>query len=111
MDTAELESRLAHLLRNWQDDLREILIARHGESNGLKLSGSYARALPAGYIETVSPDIAANDVEQLAALAGPDDLRLSLHLSRRQREGEGRLRRYRLLRQGDSALGCYAREK
>ncbi|SDQ29188.1 glutamate dehydrogenase [Pseudoxanthomonas sp. CF125] len=92
VDTAELEARLAHLLRNWQDDLREILIARHGESDGLKLSGSYARALPAGYIETVSPDIAANDVEQLAALNGPDDLRLSLHLSRRQREGEGRLR-------------------
>ncbi|HET6784139.1 MAG TPA: NAD-glutamate dehydrogenase domain-containing protein, partial [Pseudoxanthomonas sp.] len=92
VDIAELEARLAHLLRNWQDDLREILIARHGESEGLKLSGSYARALPAGYIETVSPDIAANDVEQLAALNGPDDLRLSLHLSRRQREGEGRLR-------------------
>ncbi len=92
VDTAELESRLAHLLRNWQDDLRETLIVRHGESEGLKLSGSYARALPAGYIETVSPEIAARDVEHLAALKGPDDLRLSLHLSRRQREGEGRLR-------------------
>ncbi|MEP6908756.1 MAG: NAD-glutamate dehydrogenase domain-containing protein, partial [Pseudoxanthomonas sp.] len=92
VDTAELESRLAHLLRNWQDDLRETLIGRHGESEGLKLSGSYARALPAGYIENVSPEIAASDVEHLAALKGPEDLRLSLHLSRRQREGEGRLR-------------------
>ena len=92
VDTAALEARLAHLLRNWQDDLRETLIARHGESDGLKLAGLYGRALPAGYIETVSPEIAASDVEHLAALAGPDDLRLSLHLSRRQREGEGRLR-------------------
>ncbi|RZA31904.1 MAG: NAD-glutamate dehydrogenase, partial [Lysobacteraceae bacterium] len=92
VDTAELESRLAHLLRNWQDDLRETLIARHGETSGLQLSGGYARALPAGYIETVSPEIAANDVEHLAALAGPDDLRLSLHTARRGRDGEGRLR-------------------
>ncbi|KAF1718658.1 glutamate dehydrogenase [Pseudoxanthomonas yeongjuensis] len=92
IDTAQLEARLAHLLRNWQDDLREILIARHGESEGLRLSGSYARALPAGYIETVTPELAASDVESLAALQGPHDLRLSLHLSRRQRDGEGRLR-------------------
>ena len=92
IDTAQLETRLAHLLRNWQDDLREILIARHGESAGLKLAGSYARALPAGYIENVSPELAASDVENLAALSGPQDLRLSLHLSRRQRDGEGRLR-------------------
>jgi glutamate dehydrogenase len=99
VDTAELESRLAHLLRNWQDDLREILIAHHGESDGLKLAGSYARALPAGYIETVSPEIAARDVENLAALGGPHDLRLSLHTTRRQREGEGKLR-LNLYRQG-----------
>ncbi|MEO6519360.1 MAG: NAD-glutamate dehydrogenase domain-containing protein, partial [Pseudoxanthomonas sp.] len=92
VDTSELESRLAHLLRNWQDDLRETLIARHGESGGLKLSSRYARALPAGYIETVSPEVAASDVEHLAALNGPEDLRLSLHLAHRQREGQGKLR-------------------
>ncbi len=92
VDTTQLESRLAHLLRNWQDDLRETLIARHGESGGLKLSSRYARALPAGYIESVSPQVAASDVEHLAALSGPDDLRLSLHLAHRQREGQGKLR-------------------
>jgi glutamate dehydrogenase len=92
VDTAALEESLAHLLRNWQDDLREILISRHGESEGLRLIGSYGRVLPAGYIETVSPEIAASDVEQLAALKGPEDVRLSLHRSRRQRSGEGRLR-------------------
>ncbi|HSX64844.1 MAG TPA: NAD-glutamate dehydrogenase, partial [Pseudoxanthomonas sp.] len=56
VDTAALEESLAHLLRNWQDDLREILISRHGESEGLRLIGSYGRVLPAGYIETVSPE-------------------------------------------------------
>ncbi len=92
VDTAEMEARLAHLLRNWQDDLREALIERHGETRGLKLASSYGRALPAGYIENVSPRVAANDVENLAALEGPDDLRVSLHLSPRRREGEGTLR-------------------
>ncbi|HET6395777.1 MAG TPA: NAD-glutamate dehydrogenase domain-containing protein [Pseudoxanthomonas sp.] len=96
-DIAGLERRLAHLLRNWQDDLRELLIARHGEAEGLRLANVYGRALPAGYIEDVSPELAANDVEQLAALAGPDDLRLSLHAAR---EGAGGLR-LKLYRQHD----------
>ncbi|GGD42864.1 NAD-glutamate dehydrogenase [Pseudoxanthomonas indica] len=100
VDTAALEADIAHLLRNWQDDLRETLISRHGESQGLKLMNEYGRALPAGYIETVSPEFAANDVEHLAALTGPDALRLSLHRSRRPRAGEGRLR-LNLYRQGN----------
>ena len=99
VDTTALEADIAHLLRNWQDDLRETLISRHGEAGGLKLMSSFGRALPAGYIETVSPEFAANDVEHLAALDGPDALRLSLHRSRRARAGEGSLR-LNLYRQG-----------
>ncbi|MCY7313700.1 MAG: NAD-glutamate dehydrogenase, partial [Pseudoxanthomonas sp.] len=100
VDTGELERRLAHLLRNWQDDLREALIARHGESDGLRLAAVYGKALPVGYIESVSPEIAASDVEKLASLHDPNDLRLSPHHSRIQREGEGglRLNLYRLQR-------------
>src|SRR5690606_6682620 len=95
LDIAALENRLAHLLRNWQDDLRELLIARHGEAEGLRLAASYGRALPAGYIEDVSPELAANDVEQLAALAGPDDLRLSLHSTPREGGAGLHLKLYR----------------
>ena len=80
IDTAGLEAKLTHLLRNWQDDLRETLIARHGESAGLKLAAGYGRVLPAGYIQEVSPEVAADDVDNLAALTGPDDLRLGLHV-------------------------------
>jgi len=92
VDTSALEGDIAHLLRNWQDDLRETLIGRHGESKGLLLAGGYGRALPAGYIEVVSPEGAARDVEHLASLSGANDLRLSLHESRRKRPGQGRLR-------------------
>ncbi|WP_028920402.1 NAD-glutamate dehydrogenase [Pseudoxanthomonas suwonensis] len=95
LDTSELEQRLAHLLRNWRDDLRELLIGRHGEAEGLRLADVYGRALPAGYIEDISPERAAHDVEQLAALAGPDDLRLSLHTVTRDGVPSLRLKLYR----------------
>ncbi len=94
-DIAAMEQRLAHLLRNWQDDLRELLISRHGEAEGLRLANVYGRALPAGYIEDVSPELAANDVEQLAALAGPEDLRLSLQAVAREGTSGLRLKLYR----------------
>ncbi|UNK57385.1 NAD-glutamate dehydrogenase [Pseudoxanthomonas daejeonensis] len=95
MNTSELERRLAHLLRNWQDDLRELLIARHGEADGLRMASGYGRALPAGYIEDITPELAANDVEQLAALTGPEDLRLSLHAVAREGTAGLRLKLYR----------------
>src|SRR5690606_24498953 len=78
VDTVELEQKLAHLLRNWQDDLREALVAGHGESEGLRIAARIGKALPAGYIEDNSTAVAAHDVSQLDARTGPDDLRLSL---------------------------------
>ncbi|MFT4247984.1 MAG: NAD-glutamate dehydrogenase [Pseudomonas sp.] len=96
-DTGDLEQRLAHLLRNWQDDLREALVARHGESTGLRLATRYGRALPAGYIEDSSAQAAATDVEHLAALTGPDDLHLSLQSVQRPDMSSLRLKLYRQL--------------
>lgn len=102
-NTTELESRLAHLLRNWRDALREALVARHGEANGLRMAANFGRALPAGYIEDSSIESAVSDVEHLASLDGPDDLHLSLQEIRREDgmrldAGEGlRLKLYRQL--------------
>lgn len=79
VDTAELEQKLAQVLRNWQDDLREALVSRHGETEGLRIAARIGKALPAGYIEDNSTAVAANDVSQLDALTGPDDLRLKLY--------------------------------
>ena len=98
VDIGELEQRIAELVRNWHDELREILTQRHGEERGLKLASRYGRALPAGYIEEVTPFIAANDVEAAAALRGPEDIRLSLYRPRR-RHAEGTLR-FKLFRFG-----------
>ncbi|MFC7301926.1 NAD-glutamate dehydrogenase [Cognatiluteimonas weifangensis] len=89
VDAPALEDKLAQIVRNWQDDLREELVARHGEERGLKLAHRYGRALPAGYIEQATPAIAAADVQCLASLSGPDDLRVSLY---RPQHAEGGLR-------------------
>ncbi|MDR2960642.1 MAG: NAD-glutamate dehydrogenase, partial [Stenotrophomonas sp.] len=97
VDTAELEQKLAQVLRNWQDDLREALVSRHGETEGLRIAARIGKALPAGYIEDNSTAVAANDVSQLDALTGPDDLRLSLQAVPRE-SGDGlRLKLYRQL--------------
>jgi glutamate dehydrogenase len=93
VDAADLDARLSAIVRNWQDDLREQLVARHGEERGLGLAATYGRALPAGYIEKASAAIAADDVEQLAALSESDDLRLRLC---RGQEGGLRFKFYRL---------------
>lgn len=104
VDAAELETQLAHLLRNWQDDLREVLIKRHGEARGLALASRFGRALPQNYIENVSVQLAADDVERLAALEGSSDLRLSLYRATHHRAGEGALRLNLYRRDQDIAL-------
>ncbi len=93
VDEVALEVALARIVRNWQDELRERLVARHGEDKGLRLSNRYGRALPAGYIEQVHPDVAADDVEQAAQLRSGDDLRIHLH---RPATGGLRIKLFRL---------------
>ena len=79
LDQAALEAELADIVRNWHDDLRDALIAEHGEREGLALASRCGRALPTSYLQEVGTDIAVDDVRHLASLQGPDDLALSLH--------------------------------
>ncbi|WP_343124846.1 NAD-glutamate dehydrogenase [Lysobacter antibioticus] len=97
IDNAAIEAELAEIVRNRQDELRDALVRGHGEQQGLALAHRYGRALPAGYIDEVSASVAAQDIAHLAALSGPDDLRLSLC---RTRPGEGGLR-FKFYRQLD----------
>ncbi len=97
-EVADLEQKLVQLVRNWHDELREILVQKHGEERGLKLASRFGRALPTGYIEEVTPWIAASDVETAASLRGPEDIRLSLYRPR-GKHAEGSLR-FKLFRFG-----------
>ena len=79
IDQAALEQSLQAIVRNWQDDLRDELVRRHGEADGLRLSSRFGRALSPGYIEFASPAAAATDVEKLAAVAADDSLQLGFY--------------------------------
>ncbi|HEX7342557.1 MAG TPA: NAD-glutamate dehydrogenase [Rhodanobacteraceae bacterium] len=78
-DLDELERNLVHAVRDWRDDLRDRLIADLGEAQGSTLANRYGKALPTGYMEEVSPEVAIADVKVLAALESDDAARMSLY--------------------------------
>ncbi len=78
-DAAAIEQRIASIVRNWHDGLREALVRTRGESEGLRLARRFARGLPPGYIDAVSPEAAAEDLSRADQLASEKDLGLSLY--------------------------------
>ncbi|MEO6172141.1 MAG: NAD-glutamate dehydrogenase, partial [Arenimonas sp.] len=80
-DTAMLETELLRIVRNFQDEFRDVLVQRNGEEKGLKLASRFGRALPAAYVESVLPVIAAEDIEQANLLENENQLRLNLYRS------------------------------
>lgn len=78
-DLATLEQGVASIVRNWHDEVRDALVRLRGDHEGVVLANRYAKSLPAGYVEEVSPAVAAEDVHQLAQLAGDNALRMSFY--------------------------------
>ncbi|WP_130620428.1 NAD-glutamate dehydrogenase [Dyella amyloliquefaciens] len=78
-DVAALEKGVETIVRNWQDDLRDALVAKLGDHDGVVLANRYGKALPAGYVEDVAPAAAAEDVHQLSLLKGDDAIRMSFY--------------------------------
>ncbi|HEY5208530.1 MAG TPA: NAD-glutamate dehydrogenase [Stellaceae bacterium] len=62
IDVAEIERRLAAAARNWSDDLRDALIAAHGEDEATALFARYRHAFPAGYRAHHAPAQAVADM-------------------------------------------------
>lgn len=109
VDEAELETQIAGIVRNWQDELRDELIARHGEASGAALLGRYGTDLPASYVDAMTPAGAIADFEMAERLKTPDDLELRLYrstpvgasASAAGAAGDNGLR-FKLLRKGDA---------
>ena len=78
-DAQELETRLLHIVRNWHDGLRDSLTGHAGDAQGVALLNRFGKVLPAGYIEDVSPEVAAHDVIALASLKNDDSIHLNLY--------------------------------
>ncbi|WP_233842158.1 NAD-glutamate dehydrogenase domain-containing protein [Dyella sp. 2HG41-7] len=75
----DLEARLLHIVRNWHDGLRDSLISQVGAAQGVALFNRFGKQLPAGYVEDVSPEVAANDVVALTTLKNNDSIHLNLY--------------------------------
>ncbi|MBS3896668.1 NAD-glutamate dehydrogenase [Silanimonas sp.] len=78
-DPVQLEQRIAAIVRNWYDGLREALVRLRGEGEGLRLARRFAKGLPPGYMDAVPPEAAAVDLVQADQLASETDLKLSLY--------------------------------
>ncbi|WP_426702626.1 NAD-glutamate dehydrogenase [Rhodanobacter sp. Col0626] len=85
-DLAALERGVAAIVRNWHDDVRDALVKSRGDHEGVVLANRYVKSLPAGYVEDVSPAVAAEDVHQLSQLAGDNALRMSFYHPPKQPE-------------------------
>ncbi len=94
VDIDKLEAQIIEIVRNWNDVLRDALVAEHGEHHAMELNKDIGRALPQSYIESNGGQASAYDVSQIDQLDGPDDLRLSL--ASRYSDGSLRLKFYRL---------------
>jgi glutamate dehydrogenase len=73
-DEAELEERIAAVLRSWSDDLREALVAEHHERVGLALYRRFESAFPPAYRADLPAAGAVADIvpiERLREEAGP----------------------------------------
>ncbi len=103
VDAVSLEHRLDDIVRDWHDAVGELLVQRNGEARGLELASRFGRSLPVGYIEDISPEVAAADIERLGELNYDKDL--SLNLYRGDEVEDGKRLRFKLYRYGrDIAL-------
>jgi glutamate dehydrogenase len=75
-----VERRISDAVRTWDDYLREELVDRFGEEEGLALLREYADVFPAAYVEDITPREATFDIERLEAIkSAPRRLRMSLY--------------------------------
>ncbi len=88
-DVAELENKIINALRSWKEELRNILVRKHGEEAGLKFARKFGDAFSAAYMEDISPRVAAYDVEKIALLEDESDLQLSLYRPGTKESGAG----------------------
>lgn len=91
-DVREIEQRIVTIVRSWHDELRETLVEKLGEVQGMHLVEHYGKACPVSYIEDVTPWVASFDMQKAAALEGEGGLQMSLYRPRRRTEDPTMLR-------------------
>ncbi|MBV9309406.1 MAG: NAD-glutamate dehydrogenase, partial [Solirubrobacterales bacterium] len=79
VEVNELEKELARATRAWGEDLREALIAEHGEEQGRRLFKRYENGFPPAYRADWRAGKAVRDVEMIEQLANRDEPIMDLY--------------------------------
>ena len=78
-DAARIEARVRAFARRWEDDLREALVAEHGEHRARGLLDRYRGAFTAAYRERFDGRMAVYDIGHLERLGAGRDLVMRLY--------------------------------
>ncbi len=94
IDFQSLERRIEAFTRDWHDDLRLVLLARHGGARGRELSQRYVNSFSVAYREQFSCDVAVEDIGVLEGLPGYPGIALKCYRTPSDRETALRLKLY-----------------
>lgn len=78
-DVREIEKQIVKVVRRWQDDLRDALVAGFGEERGNRLFHRFETAFPAGYRENCPVTSAVTDAEIMETLGPEKELAMNLY--------------------------------
>lgn len=73
----EIEKRLIVIARSWADDLKDLLITRHGEAEGIRYFSQYNNAFPTSYAEYYQAREALDDIQKIESLSVDNPLAMS----------------------------------
>ena len=88
---ASVETKLREAVQSWTDQLRTALLERLDEKTALHLYNRFRHCFPVSYQEEISPQRAAADVEDLAAVSNGQS-RIEMSLARVPDASNGQLR-------------------
>ncbi len=95
VDVDELESRIAILIQDWDDDFASELIHSFGEDVGVRLGHKYLAAFSPAYRNAFDPRTAASDSQQLELLHPEAPPRLNAYREPGHPSSEFKLKVYR----------------
>jgi glutamate dehydrogenase len=90
-----VEGEVARAIRRWTDDLRDLLVKRYGEADGLDLLTTYQDAFPEAYKEDFDADSAVDDLAVLHPLPHEDGLAFTLYTPSDEEDADRRLKVFR----------------
>jgi len=86
-----VENSLRTAVQSWSEQLRARLLERLDEDTALRLHDRFSQSFPVSYQEEVSPQLAAADLEDIAAV-GDGQSRIEMSLTRSPNSSNGSLR-------------------